>query len=235
MHKEKLMKAARRGLVTVALSLGFCALVSAGVEDLTSKDAAGGLRAALGQGIETAVAHLGSPDGFLKDPKVTIPLPPALEKADRALRMVGMGGDADNLKVAMNHAAEMAVGEAKPVFTQALHHMTLSDAKAILTGGETAGTDYFRKATSATLTAKFLPVVARQTEKLQLASQYDRVAGKAAELGLVSAQDANVNQYVTAKALDGLFSTIADEERAIRKNPMAQASSLIKKVFGAIR
>ncbi|HEY2683211.1 MAG TPA: DUF4197 domain-containing protein [Steroidobacteraceae bacterium] len=229
------MKAARRGLVTVALSLGFCALVSAGVEDLTSKDAAGGLRAALGQGIETAVAHLGSPDGFLKDPKVTIPLPSALEKADRALRMVGMGGDADNLKVAMNHAAEMAVGEAKPVFTQALHHMTLSDAKAILTGGETAGTDYFRKATSATLTAKFLPVVARQTEKLQLASQYDRVAGKAAELGLVSAQDANVNQYVTAKALDGLFSTIADEERAIRKNPMAQASSLIKKVFGAIR
>jgi hypothetical protein len=111
----------------------------------------------------------------------------------------------------------------------------LSDAKGILTGGETAGTDYFRKATSATLSAKFLPIVARQTEKLQLASQYDRLAGKAAELGLVSAQDANVNQYVTAKALDGLFATIADEERAIRKDPLAQASSLIKKVFSAVR
>lgn len=227
------MKAAQR-LVASAL-LGFCALASAGVEDLTSKDAAGGLRAALGQGIEKAVTHLGSPDGFLNNPKVTIPLPPALEKADRALRMVGMGGEADNLKVAMNHAAEMAVGEAKPVFTEALHHMTLSDAKGILTGGETAGTEYFRKATSSTLTAKFLPIVARQTEKLQLASQYDRVAGKASELGLISAQDANVNQYVTAKALDGLFATIADEERAIRKDPLGQASSLIKKVFGAIR
>lgn len=229
------MKAACRVLAAAALSLSLCALALAGVEELTSKDAAGGLRAALSQGIETAVAHLGSPDGFLNNPKVAIPLPPALEKADRALRMIGMGGEADNLKVAMNHAAEMAVSEAKPVFTEALHRMTVSDAKGILTGGETAGTEYFRKATSATLTAKFLPIVSKQTEKLQLASQYDRVAGKAAELGLVSAQDANVNQYVTAKALDGLFATIADEERAIRKDPLGQASSLIKKVFGAIR
>ena len=229
------MKTAPRRLVAMALCLSLSALTLAGVEDLTSKDAAGGLRAALGQGIEKAVTHLGAPDGFLNNPKVTIPLPPALEKADRALRMIGMGGEADNLKVAMNHAAEMAVSDAKPVFTEALHHMTLSDAKGILTGGDTAGTEYFRKATSSTLTAKFLPVVAKQTEKLQLASQYDRVAGKASELGLISAQDANVNQYVTAKALDGLFATIADEERAIRKDPLGQASSLIKKVFSAIR
>src|ERR1700748_1464553 len=118
---------------------------------LTSKDAAGGLRAALSQGVDIAVAQLGAPNGFLNDPKVTIPLPPALEKADRALRMVGMGGDADALKTAMNHAAEAAVAQAKPVFKRALQHMSIEDAKQILTGGDNAGTQYFRTATSTEL------------------------------------------------------------------------------------
>jgi hypothetical protein len=209
--------------------------LAATLDSLTSRDAAGGLRAALSQGIDTAVAQLGSPNGFLKDPKVAIPLPPALEKADRALRLVGMGGDADALKEAMNHAAEAAVADAKPVFKRALQHMTLEDAKRILTGGDDAGTQYFRNATSTELATQFKPVVARETSKLKLASRYDEYAGKAAGLGLVSAQDANLNDYVTAKALDGLFSRIADEERVIRKDPLGQASSLIKKVFGAVR
>jgi Protein of unknown function (DUF4197) len=202
---------------------------------LTSKDASGGLKAALSQGIDTAVSQLGTTNGFLLDPKVMIPLPPALQKADRALRMVGMGKDADNLKAAMNHAAESAVAAAKPVFKDALTRMTLADAKGILSGGEDAGTQYFRKATSDQLTAQFRPIIARETAKLNLASQYDRYAGKAAGLGLISAQDANLNDYVTNKALDGLFSRIADEERAIRKDPMGQTSSLIKKVFGAAK
>ena len=211
------------------------AAMSASLDTLTSKDASGGLRAALSQGIDTAVAQLGARDGFLNDPKVTIPLPPALEKADRALRMVGMGGDADELKATMNHAAEAAVADAKPVFKRALQHMTLEDAKRILTGGDDAGTQYFRTATSAELTAQFKPVVARETAKLKLAARYDEYAGKAGSLGLIPAQDANLNDYVTAKALDGLFSRIADEEKAIRKDPLGQASSLIKKVFSAVR
>lgn len=204
------------------------------LEALTSRDAAGGLRAALSQGIDTAVEQLGAPDGFLHDPKVTIPLPPALQKLDRALRALGMSADADQLKQTMNHAAESAVAEAKPIFKQALQRMTLADAKAILTGGEDAGTQYFRQATSAQLMAKFKPIVARETARLQLASAYDRYAGKAADLGLISAQDANLNDYVTAKALDGLFSRIADEERSIRQDPLGQTSSLIKKVFSAV-
>ncbi|HKT74254.1 MAG TPA: DUF4197 domain-containing protein [Steroidobacteraceae bacterium] len=217
--------------------LALCTLASAAsaLDALTSKDAAGGLRAALSKGIDTAVAQLGAPDGFLKDPKVTIALPPALDKAERALRMVGMGGEADNLKAAMNHAAEMAVAEAKPVFKQALQKMTLADAKSILTGGEDAGTQYFKQATSAALATKFKPIVARETAKLQLASRYNEYAGKAAGLGLISAQDANLNDYVTSRALDGLFSRIADEERAIRKDPLGQTSSLIKKVFSALQ
>jgi hypothetical protein len=208
---------------------------SALLDSLTSKDASGGLKAALSQGIDTAVAQLGVPNGFLNDPKVAIPLPPALQKADRALRMVGMSKDADSLKAAMNHAAESAVAGAKPVFKTALQKMTLADAKAILSGGDDAGTQYFRKATSDQLTSQFKPIIARETAKLNVASLYDRYAGKAAGLGLISAQDANLNDYVTNQALDGLFSRVADEERAIRKDPLGQTSSLIKKVFSAAR
>lgn len=207
---------------------------SAAFDALSSKDAAGGLRAALSKGVDVAVTQLGATNGFLNDPKVAIPLPPALDKADHALRMVGLGGQADPLRVTMNHAAEQAVAQAKPIFKQALQRMTLADAKAILTGGDGAGTAYFRRATSEQLSAKFKPVVAAQTAKLGLAARYDEYAGKAAQFGLLSAQDANLNEYVTAKALDGLFSRIADEEHEIRKDPMGQASSLIKKVFGSL-
>jgi Protein of unknown function (DUF4197) len=219
-------------LATVAAASALGA--SAAFDELSSQEAAGGLRGALSKGIDVAVAQLGANNGFLNDPKVAIPLPPALDKADRALRVVGMGGQADELRVTMNHAAEQAVAQAKPIFKQALQHMTLSDAKAILTGGDGAGTAYFRRATSAQLSAKFKPVVAGQTAKLGLAAKYNEYAGKASQLGLLSAEDANLNDYVTAKALDGLFSRIADEEHQIRTNPMGQASSLIKKVFGSL-
>jgi Protein of unknown function (DUF4197) len=209
-------------------------LAAGSIDTLSSKEASSGLRAAISQGIDKAIATLGAPNGFLQNPKYTIPLPSALEKADRALRMVGLSGDADQLKVAMNHAAEMAVAEAKPVFKQAAQRMTVADAKSILTGGETSATQYFRQATTAQLTARFKPIVARETSKLKLHSLYDQYAGKAAQVGLVSSEDANLDDYVTAKALDGLFGEIAEEERAIRKDPLGQASSLLKKVFGAL-
>ena len=228
----------RRPLAALAGSLLLAApgiaARGAGLDDLSPKDASAGLRAALGQGIDRAIAQLGAPDGFLKNPKFTIPLPPALEKADRALRMVGMSGDADELKTAMNHAAESAMGEAKPIFKQALQHMSVSDAKNILAGGDDAATQYFRKATSGQLAEKFKPIVTRATAKAKLGPMYDKYAGKAAQFGLVKSEDANLNDYVTAKALDGLFGAIADEERAIRKDPVGQASSIIRKVFGAL-
>jgi len=143
--------------------------------------------------------------------------------------MLGMGGQADELKATMNHAAEQAVAQAKPIFQRALKQMTLTDAKGILTGGDGAGTAYFRRTTSTELTTKFKPVVTAETAKLGLAAKYDEYAGKASQLGLISSQD-----YVTAKALDGLFSRVAEEEHQIRKDPMGQASSLIKKVFGSL-
>jgi hypothetical protein len=219
----------------LCMVIGSAAAAASLLDSLSSKDAAGGLRAALSQGIDTAVAQLGANNGFLNDPKVAIPLPPGLQKAERGLRLIGLGPQADQLKETMNHAAEQAVAQAQPVFKQALQKMTVADAKSILTGGEDAGTQYFRRVTSAQLTTRFKPIVARVTQRLKLASSYDQYAGKAAQIGLLSAQDANLNDYVTAKALDGLFSRVADEEKAIRKDPIGQANSLIKKVFGAVR
>jgi hypothetical protein len=224
----------RRSLLLAPVVIA-CTLASASTLDaLSSKDAAAGLHAALTQGIDVAVAQLGAKNGFLKDPKVAIPLPAPLNKAESGLRMLGMGGEADQLKATMNHAAEQAVAQAEPIFKHALQQMTLADAKNILAGGDGAATAYFRKTTSTELTAKFKPIVAAETAKLGLAAQYDEYAGKVAQFGLIPAQDANLNDYVTAKALDGLFSRIAEEEHQIRADPMGQASALIKKVFGSL-
>ena len=222
------------GALLAASWTGAATAASAAFDALTAQEAAGGLHAALSKGINVAVSQLGKRNGFLDDPKVAIPLPEPMEKAERALTLIGMGGQAEELRQTMNHAAEDAVAQAGPVFRQALQHMTLADAKSILTGGDDAGTQYFRRATSTQLTAKFRPIVAAQTAKLGLAKKYDEYAGKAAQVGLLSSRSANLNDYVTSRALDGLFSRMAEEERAIRKNPLGQTSDLVKKVFGAL-
>jgi hypothetical protein len=235
---------ARRGLYTALLGmLGLTATIDAtsqatapsatGAANVSNHDAAAGLRTALSQGVDKAISLLGSKDGFLSNPKYAIPLPAALDKADKALRLVGMSGDADQLRVAMNRAAEMAVADARPVFKSAVQHMSVQDAKGIVTGGDDAATQYFKRATHSDLLVRFKPIVARETAKLRLGSLYDQYAGKASQLGLLKREDANVNDYVTGKALDSLFDVIAAEERAIRKDPMGQASSLLRRVFGS--
>ncbi len=235
-------------MTTPALTLGRAALgcallvftaathaATATLDTLTNKDARSGLRAALNQGIEAAVGRLGVQDGFFGNPLVRIPLPPALDKVDRALRRFGMSGEADRLKASMNHAAENAVAEATPILKEALKRMTVADARAVLTGGDDAATRYFQNATSDSLRTRFRPIVAGATAKLQVATLYDQYAGKAAQLGLIGAEEANLNDYVTQKALDGLFLVMAEEEKAIRRDPLGQASAVIKKVFGALR
>ena len=218
----------------VLLLAGLSAPLHAGVLDaLSSKDASSGLKAALTQSVDKAVKQLGAPDGFLNNAKVTIPLPSAFRKVDSALRLLGRGGDADALKASLNHAAESAVSEAAPVLKKSLRSMTLADAKGIVTGSDDAATSYFRRSAADELTTTFKPIVARATAKVKLAGLYDQYAGKAAQYGLLNSSEANMNDYVTAKALDGLFLVMADEERAIRKDPLGQASAIIKKVFGA--
>jgi hypothetical protein len=146
-----------------------------------------------------------------------------------------MGRQADELVVSMNRAAEMAVREATPILTDAVKKMSVQDAKGILTGGDDAATQYFRRATSAQLTQRFQPIVKKMTAKVQLAEQYNSLAGHAASFGLVKQEDANIDGYVTRKALDGLFIVIAEQERAIRKDPVGAATGIAQKVFGYLR
>lgn len=220
------------------LSLLFAASLAqaqtTGLDSISNADAGAGVRQALAKGAEFAVSSLGQKDGFLGNAKVKIPLPGYLEKAESALRMFGMGKQADQLVVTMNHAAENAVALAMPILSDSIKRMTLQDAKAILTGGDDSVTEYFRRSSSEQLTAKFKPVVKSATSKLQLAEQYNKFAGQAASLGLVDKKDADIDSYVTQKAMDGLFLMIAEEERKLRANPVAAGSALLKKVFGAL-
>lgn len=208
--------------------------VAVGIADLSNKDAASGIKEALVKGAETAVSQLGKPNGFMGDSRVKIPLPHSLQQAEGMMRQFGMGKQADELIETMNRAAEMAVVEAKPILVNAVKNMSVDDAKAILTGGEDAATQYFRRTTSAPIGEKFLPVVKKATAKVQLADKYNQYAGKAAKFGLIDAKDANLDTYVTQKALDGLYLMIAEKEKAIRKDPIGSGSALLKTVFGAI-
>jgi hypothetical protein len=201
---------------------------------LSNADAVSGLKDALTQGSAAAVSKLGVENGFLGNDKVKIPLPDALKRVESGLRLIGMKKQADELVTAMNRAAEKAVPEAKPLLVSAVKNMSVQDAKGILTGGDTAATEYFRKATSGQLTEKFLPIVTKATAKVGLAEKYNNIAGKGAQLGLVDAKQAKIEDYVTQKTLDGLFLMIAEQEKAIRKDPVGAATGMAKKVFGLL-
>lgn len=207
---------------------------SPSLQNISDSDAVAGLKEALTQGAGHAVGLLGKPDGFLGDARVKIPLPDSLQKVDGALRRFGMGKYGDELVTTMNRAAETAVPEAKTLLWDAVKQMSVQDAKNILTGGNTAATEYFRGKTSQPLSQRFLPIVHQATDKVQLAQKYDQFAGKAARFGLLDANQANIEQFITQKALDGLFFMIAEEEKAIRANPAQQASKLLSRVFGAL-
>lgn len=204
------------------------------VSDLSNAEASGGLKEALTQGVGKAVDLLGANNGFLGNKEVKIPLPDSLKKIEKGMKMFGMGKQSDELVTKMNRAAEAAVPEAKALLVNSIKNMSVSDAKGILTGPKDAATQYFKKTTSKDMASKFLPIVEKATANVQLAETYNKYAEMGAKYGLVKKGDENINQYVTQKALDGLYLMIAKEEAAIRQDPVGQASSLLKKVFGAI-
>lgn len=224
----------RRFLTVLSLMLFATHAQALGLSDLSNADAAAGMKEALIQGAGKAVGKLGVVDGFLGNPAVKIPLPDSVQRAERVMRMFGMGKQADEVILRMNRAAEAAVPEAKVLLINAVKQMSVADAKNILTGGDDAATQYFRKTTSAPMAEKFLPIVQKAMADVQLAQQYNKFAETGVKYGLVKKEQANLEQYVTQKALDGVYLMMAEEEKAIRKNPMKQASSLLKKVFGAL-
>lgn len=219
--------------ILAAWTMAFPALAQ--LEQISNRDAVAGLKAALEKGAVYAVQTLGRTDGFFGDSRVKIPLPESLQSAERLMRTLGMGRSADELILTMNRAAEAAVPEAKKLLVDSVKKMTVQDAKGILTGGETAGTEYFRRTTQDQLRTRFLPIVKRSTQKVGLAQTYNQYAEQGARFGLVKKEQANLDAYVTEKALDGLYFMIAEEEKKIRRDPVGSASNIIKKVFGAIR
>ena len=214
----------------LALSLNSYAL---SLSDLTQGDASGGLKDALAQGAKVAVQQLGKPGGFSNDPAVRIELPGNLGKAASAMKIMGMGAQVTQLEASMNKAAEAAVPQAQELLLDAVKKMTVADAKSILSGPDNAATTYLNKTSREQLRAKFLPIVKQATNQVGLAKQYNSFAGQAASFGAIDAKSANIENYVTEEALDGLFTVIAKQEASIRENPAAAATSLAKKVFGA--
>jgi hypothetical protein len=223
--------------ITLAGLLGCLVLAPAfalGLGDLTNQDASRGIKGALTEGVTSAIGRLGVPGGFLNNPKVKIPLPPALDQLATGMRMMGRGKDADELVVAMNRAAEQAVPQAKALMLNAIKTMSVEDAKKILTGGDGSVTRFFKAKTAAPLASKFLPIVKKATDRVGLARKYNQFAGAGAKLGLVKGNATNIETYVTQKALDGLYLMIGEEEHAIRKNPAAAGKAIVSKVFGAL-
>ena len=214
-------------LFTSAFALSF--------SDLSNQEAGAGLKAALDKGAMAAIGKLGAQDGFLSNDKVKIQLPARLEQIRPLLKMTGHAQQLDELVVSMNRADEAAIPMAKPLLIDAVKSMTFTDAKNILLGGETSVTDFFRQKTTAPLRTKFLPLVKGVTDKAGLSAKYNAVMGKAQKFAAVSEQDATVEAYVTQRALDGLYLMIAEEEKAIRQDPIGSGSKIIGKVFGLIK
>lgn len=205
------------------------------LNDVTNAQASQGLKLALEKGAIAAVKLLGQPNGFTGNDKVRIPLPGVLEDVAKLLRGLGQGARLDELVLAMNQAAETAVPLASDMLVGAVKAMNVQDAKKILTGGETSVTEFFAEKTRQALSVKFLPVVTKVTSRVNLADKYNQIAGKAAGMGLLKKDQVSIEQYVTAKSLDGLYLMIGEEEKKIRQDPVGTGNAVLQKVFGALR
>jgi hypothetical protein len=218
-------------IIAASVMLAITAHAAASV---TSAEAARGLKEALVQGAEKAVTQLGQVNGFLENPKVRIPLPEHLQRAEKTMRFLGMGKQADELVLRMNRAAEEAVPHAKTLLIDAVKKMSITDAKNILTGGDDAATQYFKKATSGPLAQRFMPIVQKAMQDVSLAQQYNEVAKLGRRYGLVKKEQGSLEDYITQKTLDGVYLVMAEEEKKLRKDPVKAGSELLRKVFGAI-
>lgn len=196
-----------------------------------------GLKAALFQGVESAIGRLGRRNGFLDNPRVFIPLPSTLKKTEKTLRFLGQGKKVDEFVEAMNHAAEEAVPVAADIFFDSVKQMSFNDARNILfSGQEDSATRFFRQTSENRLRQEFRPIVEEFTARVGVTQKYKDMVGRYGFLGRFVGQDASdIDGYITEKALDGLFLLMADEERRIRRDPIGRTTSILRKVFGILR
>jgi len=215
--------------------------VAAAVHDTTvalpatslQDDYSRGLREALLNGTFSAIKSLGREGGFLKNLRVRIPMPKSLQPVEKTLRLIGQGRVSDDFIAAMNHAAEKAVPVAADVFKDSIRQITFQDAVNIVRGPDDAATQFFRRTSEKRLTEKFLPIVRSFTEQVGVTAQYKAIMEQYGSIARLAGRDAvDIDEYVTQKALDGLFLLIADEEKRIRRDPVARTSEILQKIFG---
>lgn len=199
---------------------------------LTTAEVGEGLKEALINGVSKGSDQVSQLDGYFKNPQIKIPFPPEVQKVEKTLRDIGLGGEVDKFVMTLNRGAEDAAKEAKPIFVSAIKSMTIQDAWAILRGEENAATEYLRKTTSAQLKEKFKPVIQNSLNKVNATKYYGELVTRYNKIPLVEKVNPNLDDYATDKAIEGLFVMIAKEEKNIRQDPVARTTELLKKVFG---
>jgi hypothetical protein len=202
---------------------------------LTNDKIVAGLKEALTVSTRNAVASTGQPDGFFKNEAIKILVPEKLRGLGNGMRLIGMGSQVDRLEVGMNRAAEQATPAAKKIFIDAVTQMTFNDARQILSGSDTAATDYFKRQSSEQLIEAFAPIVHQAMENVGVVREYDRLMQNPMAARVARTQNFDLDDYVVGKTVDGLFYVMGEEEKKIRKDPMAQTTSLLKEVFGQNR
>ncbi len=198
---------------------------------LSQEEVGKGLKEALNQGVDKGVTQLHKADGYLMDPQIKIPMPDEAKSVEEKLRGMGQGKKVDEAIESMNRAAEDAAEGAKDIFVAAIKGMTLTDAMSILKGEDDAATNYLNKATRAELTKKFQPVIKVSLDKVGATKHWASVFGTYNKIPMVKKVNPDLEEYVTNKALDGLFIQVAKEELQIRQDPTARGTDLLKKVF----
>jgi len=200
--------------------------------ELTSSEVEAGLREALIKGVSRGSDEVSKVGGYLNNPKIRIPFPPEVEKVENTLRDIGMGALVDDFVETLNHGAEEAAKEAKPIFVSAIKQMTISDAWAILQGSDNEATEYLKRTTTSQLHSKFQPIIESALEQTGATRHYSEIVTKYNSIPLVQKVNPDLADYATNRAIDGLFVKIAEEEKKIRENPAARTTELLRKVFG---
>lgn len=200
---------------------------------LTRHEMVSGLKEALANGSRTAINTLGRTDGFFRNREVKIHVPEKLEKVEKLLRNLNQDEVVDDFVLSMNRAAEQAVPEVANIFSEAIREMTFTDARSILQGPDDAATQYFRRTSGERMADRMLPIVSNATSRVGVTARYKKMVDKLDFAGsLVDTKSLDLDQYVTGKAMEGLFTILAEQERLIRHDPAARTTAILKKVFG---
>jgi hypothetical protein len=200
---------------------------------LTTAEVAEGLKEALIKGISNGADLASQLDGYFKNPEIKIPFPPEVKKVEDKLRQIGLGNEVDKFVMTLNRGAEDAAKEAKPIFITAIKSMTIQDAWGILRGEPDAATQYLKRTTTPQLKEKFKPVIQNSLNKVSATKYYGDIVNTYNKIPFTDDVNPNLDDYATDKAIEGLFTMIAKEEKNIRQDPVARTTELLKKVFGA--